>query len=103
MSELDERLRLVEELGEIVADMLLEESGVLTRSAGFCVATSRVAAAVLDRLAELGRLEPIAPKPGALLQPALGQKCLCGRPAYAWCAECGEMTADCTCDPLQVA
>lgn len=45
---------LVDELGEIVADMLLEESGALTRSTGFCVATGRVAAAVLDRLVELG-------------------------------------------------
>lgn len=56
------------------------------------------ARAVLDRLTELGRLEPMAPKPGGLWQPALGQKCLCGRDAYASCAECGEMTADCYCE-----
>lgn len=49
---------VIDQLGDLIGELLLEESAVLTRSTGFCVANNRVASAVLDRLVQLGWKPP---------------------------------------------
>ena len=67
---------------------------------GFAEDDEAGARAVLDRLVELGRLEAPRPERGSLVQRALTQRCYCGAAAYAHCAACDEMTADCYCEDL---